>query len=327
MLRWVYKSGTFLQFTMYAVFAALLWIPAFVNPVPPVITLSDGPLYTLLLTWLQPISLLPVATGLFLIVLQSVVLFYIYQSNGFFGRSNFLPAIIILLAYSWNPDYLTMHAMLPAGIFCIIALNSILSMYGQQDAYHQVFTAGLSIGIASLFYVPLAFLLLLIWFTFITYRISTWREYVISVISFSLPFLYYASWVFWNDNLTGGFHQFCNSLFNFILPPRIPLVPTIWLSSSAFIIIVGMIAVLNSINDKVISIRRRVWVMFNFSLTALIGTLLAGWPILSANYIFVIPMSFYLTGSLVMKKRTFWFEILAIAYFLLLIALRIYAIL
>ncbi len=324
MLRWVYKSGTFLQFTMYAVFMALLWIPAFVNPVPPVSTLSDGPLYSLFLSWLQPFGLLPVATGLFLIVLQSVVLFYIYQSNGFFGRSNFLPAIIILMAYSWNPDYLTMHAMLPAGIFCIIALNSILSMYGQQDAYHQVFTAGLAIGIASLFYVPLAFLLLLIWFTFITYRISTWREYAISVISFSLPFLYFISWLFWNDTLADGFNQFYNSLFNLILPPRIPLIPTIWLFSSAFIIIVGMLAVLNSINDKVISIRRRVWVMFNFSFTALIGILLAGWPILSANYIFVIPMSFYLTGSLVLKKRTFWFEILAIVYFLLFIALRIY---
>ena len=324
MLRWVYKSGTLLQFMMYAVFMALLWIPAFVNPVPPVRTLTDGPLYTLLISWLQPFSLLPVATGLFLIVLQSVVLFYIYQSNGFFGRSNFLPAIIILLAYSWDPNYLTMHAMLPAGIFCIIALNSILSMYGQQDAYHQLFTAGFSIGIASLFYVPLAFLLFLIWFTLITYRISSWREYVISVISFSLPFLYYISWLFWNDNLTGGFDQFFNSLVNLIAPPRIPFVPTIWLSFSAFMILVGMMAVLNSINDKVISIRRRVWVMFNFSFTALIGILLAGWPILSANYIFVIPMSFYLTGSLVLKKRTFWFEILAIVYFLMFVALRIY---
>jgi hypothetical protein len=235
-----------------------------------------------------------------------------------------LPAIIILLAYSWDPNYLTMHAMLPAGIFCIIALNSILSMYGQQDAYHQLFTAGFSIGIASLFYVPLAFLLFLIWFTLITYRISSWREYVISVISFSLPFLYYISWLFWNDNLTGGFDQFFNSLVNLIAPPRIPFVPTIWLSFSAFMILVGMMAVLNSINDKVISIRRRVWVMFNFSFTALIGILLAGWPILSANYIFVIPMSFYLTGSLVLKKRTFWFEILAIVYFLIFVALRIY---
>lgn len=324
MLRWVYKSGTLLQFTMYAVFMAFLWIPAFTNPVTPICNLTDGPLYTLFLSWLQPSTLLPAATGLFLIVLQSVIMFYIYQSNGFFGRSNFLPAIIILLAYSWDPNYLTMHAMLPAGIFCIIALNSILSMYGKQDAYHQVFTAGLSIGIASLFYVPLAFLLLLIWFTFITYRISSWREYAISVISFGLPFLYYLCWLFWNDNLDGGFNQFYNSLFNLILPPRIPLIPTIWLSSSALIIIVGMIAVLNSINDKVISIRRRVWVMFNFSFTALIAILLAGWPILSANYIFVIPMSFYLTGSLVLKKRTLWFEILALAYFLLLIALRIY---
>ncbi len=324
MLKWVYKSGTLLQFTLYTVFMAVLWIPAFVNPVTPVHTISDGPLYTLFLSWLQPNPFLPIAAGLFLILVQSVVLFYIYQSNGFFGRSNFLPAIIIMMAYSWDPHYLTMHALLPAGIFSIIAFNSILSMYGKQDAYHQVFTAGLSIGIAALFYVPLAFLLLLIWFTLITYRISSWREYVISVIGFSIPFIYFISWLFWNDNFTVGLEQIHHSLINVILPPRIPLIPTIWLSVSALIMILAMVAVLNSVSDKVISIRRRVWVLFNFSFTALLGTLLAGWPILSANYIFVIPMSFFLTGSLVMKKNKFWFEILATAYFSLLIVMRLY---
>ena len=324
MLRWISKSGTFLQFTIFAVFMAVLWIPAFVHPIRAVQSTTDGPLYTLMISWLQSFPLLTVAITLLLVVLQAVILFYVYQANGFFGRSNFLPAIIILLAFSWNANYQTMHALLPAGVFIILALSSMMVMYGRQAAYHQVFTAAFSIGIAALFYIPLAYLLLLIWFTLITYRVSTWREYAISIIGFILPFIYYVSWLFFTDSVETGLKHLDSVLFNLVRPQRISLVNTIWLSASAFILLVSMFAVLNIMSDKLISLRRRAWVLFNFSFTSVIALLLVGWPILTANYIFVIPLSFFLTGSFSLVKRPFWFEILAVGYFLLLVGIRIY---
>jgi hypothetical protein len=322
MLRWISKSGTFLQFTLFAVFTAVLWIPAFVHPIAPVSTANDGPLFTLLESLLLPFPILVTTVALMLVVLQAIVLFYVFQANGFFGRSNFLPAIIILLSYSWNACFLTMHALLPAGVFLIIALNSIMTMYGRQGAYHQVFTAAFSISIASLFYIPIAYLLLLIWFTLITFRISTWREYAVSLIGFALPLIYFISWLFWMDSVQGGIRHMSAALFHLVRPERLSVINTIWLSASAFIMVVTMVAVLNSMNDKLISLRRRAWVLFNFSFTAAIAVLLAGWPIMSANYIFVIPLSFFITGSFALIKRPFWFEILVLGYFLLLAGIR-----
>jgi hypothetical protein len=301
-----------------------MWIPAFITPVVPIRTPADGPLYNLLLSWVLPHTLLAVAIALILVVMQAFTLFYVYQSNGFFGRSNFLAAIIILLAYSWNANYLTLHAVLPATLFIILALNSIMKMYGQPGAYQHVFIASFSIGIASLFYIPLAYLLLMIWFTLITYRISTWREYAVSIIGYILPFIYYLSWLFWNDNLQNGLLHFSGSLFNIVRPAGISEINTIWLSVSAFIMVVMMFAVLNVMNDKLISLRRKSWVLFNFSFTVLIAIFLAGWPILSANYVFIIPLSFFITASFTLIKRPFWFEMLALAYFLLLTGMRIY---
>jgi len=324
MLRWISKSGTFIQFAIFSVILIIFWIPAIVHPLLPVTTPADGPLYTLLVKYLYPYPALTVVVALILVIIQSLILFYVYQANGFFGRSNFLPAIIILLAYSWNGNYQTLHAILPAAIFIIIALNALMGMYGQQAAYHKVFTAAFSLGIASLFYIPLTYLLLLIWFTLITYRISSWREYAVSIIGYILPFVYYISWLFWSDSLQQGLIQLSGSLFNLVLPARLSLINTIWLSVSAFIAIVTMIAVLRTMGDKLISLRRRSWVLFNFSFTAIILVLLAGWPILSANYLFVIPMSFFITGSVTIIKRSFWFEMLALAYCLLFISMRVY---
>lgn len=324
MLKWISKSGTIVQFAIFAIVLVLTWLPAIVNPVLPVVTPSDGPLYLILVSWLQAYPILTVAVALSLVVIQSLILFYVYQANGFFKRSNFLPAIIILLTYSWNSDFQTLHAILPAGIFVIIALNSIMGMYGRQAAYHQVFTATFSIGIASLFYLPLAYLLIMIWFTLITYRISTWREYAISIIGFILPIVYYISWLFWIDDLPAGLHRVSESVFNIILPPRLSIVNTIWLSASGFVLAITMVAVLNIMNDKLISLRRRSWVLFNFSFTVLVMMLFSGWPMLSANYLFFIPMSFFVTGSVILIKRKFWFEMLALGFFLLFVAMRVY---
>jgi hypothetical protein len=324
MLKWISKSGTFIQFTIFIVILVLTWFPAFTNPAIPVISPSDGPLYLFLVNWIKNFPTLTVSIALILVVIQALILFYVYQANGFFKRSNFLPAIIILLAYSWSSKYQTMHAILPAGIFIVIALNSIMGMYGRQAAYHEVFTAAFCIGIASLFYFPLALMVIMIWFTFITYRISSWHEYAVSVVGFILPFLYYLIGLFWYDNLPKGLYQLSASMFNFILPPRLSEVNTTWLFVSAFVMIVTMIAVLNLMNDKLISLRRRSWILFNFSFAVLIIMLVSGWPILSINYLFAIPMSFFITGSVTLIKRKFWFEMLALGYFLAFIAVRVY---
>lgn len=324
MLKWISKSGTIVQFTIFTIILVLTWLPALINPVPAVLTSYDGLLFVQLVNWLKLFPILTIVVALAVIVLQSFVLFYVYQANGFFKRSNFLPAIIILIGYSWNSNFQTLHAIIPASLFIIIALNSIMGMYGRPAAYHQVFTAAFSIGIASLFYIPLAYLLVTIWFTLITYRISSWREYAVSIIGFILPLLYYVSLLFWNDELPTGLHHVTDALLNIILPARLSVVNTIWLSFSAFILIVTMVAVLNAMNDKLISLRRRSWVLFNFSLMALVMMLLTGWPILSANYLFVIPMSFFITGSVTMIKRKFWLEMLALGFFLFFVGMRIY---
>ncbi len=324
MLKWVPKSGMFLQVTLFNVIMFALWIPSFVNPILPVSSAEDGPLFRLLSTNFHYFPSFAVAIALFLVVVQSVIIFFVFESNGFFGRRNFLPAIIALLALSWNVNYQTLHALLPAGIFVLITLNSLMLAYGRQAAYHQVFTASFSIGMAALFYFPLAYLLMMVWFTLITYRISSWREYAVSVIGFILPFIYYISWLFWSDNFLNGLEQIPISLFKINNAVQLDLEYSIWLSVSAFIMVVTMVAVLNIMNDKLISLRRRSWVLFNFSFTALLIVFLSGWQVLSANYLFVIPLSFFVTGSLSLIKRPFWFEILAITYFSLFVVLRVY---
>jgi len=324
MFRWVSKSGIFIQVAVYAALLAILWISAFVNALPVVTSPADGPLFTAFACWLKAFPIFSVSIALALVVLQSIIIYFVFKANGFFGRRNFLPAIILVLAYSWNTEYQALHALLPANLFLIIALYAMMVMYGRQAAFHQVFTSSFAIGIASLFYIPSAYMLLMIWFSFITYRVSTWREYVISVIGFSLPYLYFASWLFWNENLLEGFNLFISALF--IMPnfERLTVIEIVWFSYTGFALIFAILTVLNIMGDKLISLRRRAWVLFNFSFCALIAVLLTGCHIIPGNSIFVVPFSFFVTGSLVLMKRPLWAEIICAAALLLFIFMRIY---
>ncbi len=324
MLRWVTKSGTFAQLTIFIVFLVIFWIPYFVHPNHLIATAADGPLFTMLAGWLINLPVLSIGVALFLIVIQALLLTFVFQAYGFFNRKNFMPALIILMAYSWNGTQQALHALLPAGIFIIVALNSILSMYGEQAAYRKVFTASFSIGIASLFYFPLIYLMPFIWFSFVTYRVSTWREYIISIIGVALPYIYYFSWLFWNDNFDAGVISLSDALFKWVLPERLSLVNTVWLSFSTFMLVVAMVAVLNLMSDKLISLRRRAWVLFNYSFSSLLVLIMAGWPIMHSNYLFVFPLAFFLAGSLSLLKRTFWIELLTVLYFTLFVVMRLY---
>lgn len=324
MLKWISKSGIFIQAIVYSAIVALLWIPAFANPVTVSISTVDGPVFSAFAGLLMPFPGISVSLALALVVLQSILVFFVFQINGFFGRQNFLPAIILVIAYSWNDGYQTLHALLPANLFMLFALYSIMKMYGRQAAFHQVFSASFSIGIASLFYAPMVYMLLLVWISFLTYRVSTWREYAVSIIGFALPFVYFLSWLFWEDRLLQGCKQFVETLF--VLPhfSNLPVIQSVWFSLSGIFLMVAMLAVLNMMGDKLISLRRRAWVLFNFGFCGLIAVMMGGCQIVPANYIFVIPLSFFITGSLSLLKRPLWAELMAISAILLLIFIRVY---
>ena len=322
MIRWIVKSGLFFQFVLYILFIVALWIPVFIHPVSVICSPEDGPIYTFLVSFFDSSPEFSTGVAFGLIILQTFLIFLITHSNGFFGRRNFLPAIIALLVYSWNPDFQALHAMLPAGFFLLLAIQSLLVAYGKHEMHKEVFNASFFISVASLFYLPSAFLLVFLWFVLITYRVSGWREYLISFVGFGIPFVYYFSGLYWNDNLEWGLQLLIKSFFNFTVVKSFTNLQMAWLIASVLILLLGIFAVLNVMKDKVISLRRRSWALFDLVIAASIAVCLTGFNFMGSNYLFALPMSFFITGSIFLPKRPFWSETLTLAYFLFFVVIR-----
>lgn len=323
MFKWLSRSGMFLQVTIFLVFALLLWLPAFVHPLPPVVTSADGPMYPWLINLFGHDPQVSVIMAALLVVFNSFFIFYIFHVHQFFGRSNFLPAIIALLCFSWNPIYLTMHAVLPAMLFILIALHLLLTMYGKNPALKNVFSASLAVGMASLLFTPLCCIVLLVWFTLISYRISAWREYIVSIIGFVVPYLYYASGLFWSDNLAYGWEHWLSSVAPLVKPAALPASHIGWLMLSSAMLVVTLFTALNAMGDRLISVRRRSWVLFNLLIASLPVLFLTRWHFAVTNYLFIPTMAFAVCSCLFVLKKPFRFEIVALLYFLAFVLFRL----
>jgi hypothetical protein len=324
MLRRISKMSFTVQFMLFLALAALLWIPAFMNPGATIQVGSDGPLYGMVLYWLSGNPVLSVSVAFILVIFSSIFLYFIASSNDLLPRENFLPAILTLIFLSWNPTLQVFHPLLPAMLAVLIAVNMLMKMYGQQEPYRHVFTASMSVAVAALFYVPAMYLLLMIFFSFITHRINTWREWVIALIGLSLPVIYLLSWLYWDDQLHTGIAKILASVEN----PGIGLVrlsslEIAWMSISVLILLIALLAVLNVIQDKLISTRRKSFIMNNLTIAAFFMVILTGSPDFYNQQLLLLPLAFFFPAALFLIKKNVFYDLLFTLFLLFLTGIRL----
>lgn len=322
MLKWFSKSGFFIQLVVILSIALAFWIPAFVNPKPIVVSNFDGPIFNFIGQILCDYKLFQIILAFVFMLLQAFGLTFVFQVNGLIHRSNFLPAFPVIIGFSWNPDFLFLHSFFFAGVFLIAGIYYLLRIFGKQAAYREVFSASFAFSMASLFFIPLAYLIIIVWFTFITLRISEWRDYFISLIAFAMPYLYYASGLYWNSNFIEGSKHFLHELFHLSLPQPIGFASIIWLSLCAFALIVSMLIVFGNLKDKLLNIRRKTWIINNFLMASILTLSAVGFPIIAANYIFIVPLAFFYTAAIVQAKRTLFIDLLFLGLIVIYIFLR-----
>lgn len=322
-LKRLTKFGFFLQILLLLVMAIILWFPSFIHPLPPDRPVNAGILYTLLSDAIVSLPVLATVIAFGFAMVLSLMLYLLASINELISRDNLLVAILLMYFLSWNPSFLHLYPLLPAGLFILAAFFPLMRMHGMQDPYRQVFTSSMSISIASLFYLPAIYLLPLVWLSFLTYRITGWREWIITFIGFSIPYLYLLTWFFISDQLLTFLEVYQTALLPQVLSFQIPdTVPFIWMTSSVLMLgLMGLIHI-NFIQDKLISIRRRSFLMVSYSFLSLLVLIFSAVPSMNSFTLLYIPLAFFSTSAMMMAKRSLIPELLVILYIILLLVLR-----
>jgi hypothetical protein len=177
-----------------------IWFYGFFHPAVP-LTEHAAPLYKLTITELKTYPFSLTLFSFILILCEAVLINFIVEKNEILDTTSYLPALVYIILMSLQPEMFSLHPIVIANLFMLLAVHRLMQSYRKETAYADAFNAGFFISIAALFYIPSVIFIFLLWFGLVILRPFVWREWIISFIGILLPWIYLVFYYFWNDKL------------------------------------------------------------------------------------------------------------------------------
>jgi len=289
------------------ILATGLWMPVFLSPG---ISLTSGvessmPLYSLLS---QLFENSPIVSKLMAFLLMLVEAFLLVRINARFvlvQQRTFLPALFFIIVASHSPALMQWNPVLPATIFMILILELIFQSHQEDPNSYRFFEAGLMLGLGSLFYAPLAYMLGFIWVANMVQRPFYWREYVLPVLGLSVPFMVTFALLFLGDGSIPQFIAIIKSNFaiNFNTPHNPWILWVFWIYLGLLILLASVFLV-KVFQFRKIYVRNYFMVLFWLFITGSVVFLLFSGFNAGFSYVIGISISFILTNYFVNARKS-----------------------
>lgn len=239
-------------------------------------------------------------------------------------RQSFISASIIVVLMLFSPAAIWYTGSLLVMLLLVFALSNIVGMFGKQYPFLLILNASMAISVASMILPQAMFFVIFIWFAFFTFSVNSWREWVISIIGILLPYIYMVFAYFWSDNidyLLKVYRAFFSELgIRYQIPQNSQLI-----TIAIMFILFGISALYftSEASDKIISIRKKMWITFQFSLICLLIILIGGEFVFLLIPVIYIPLTIMISYSIHNQKRSRLYDILILILFVSIIINRL----
>lgn len=195
MLANLFRSNRPAALLLVPVLALLLFAGSMVSPAEPADAVM--PLYMLLQRLLALAVWVPGLASVVLSSLVAVQLAFLANNAELLGRRNHLPALLFLLLLATLGDGTPFEPMGAGGAMAgmplvVRAMARTLSISNAGKALAALFDAGILLGLATLFYLPYAFLLAAVWAAVSVIRPFAWRDHLVPLLG--LLVILYLAW-------------------------------------------------------------------------------------------------------------------------------------
>ncbi len=115
----------------------------------------------------------------------------VFNRHEFHSSAVYVPGLIYaLLGVLFCLHGISLSALL-ANVFVLGGIDQVLRIYRQHRALSEYFKAGIMMGLAALLFPPLLVLAAASWIAILYTRSFVWREYVVTLLAFSVPFIWW----------------------------------------------------------------------------------------------------------------------------------------
>lgn len=184
------------------IFAALLllWVPSIVHP-PAMGTSSEtGMLYDLVYQWLSPAPLWAVVIAMLMVLMEGFFLNLLLSNVGLVSQKSLLPTLLYILAMSASATTLTpvviVNALLIPCINQLVLRGTLLTI-----PTNRICGTTVLIGISTMFYLPAVAMMASYLLMAISYRLYSWKDWVVMLLGLLAPYILLVTVLFLNDTL------------------------------------------------------------------------------------------------------------------------------
>ena len=137
--------------------------------------------------------------AILLLLVQGFLVNMICINHRLANEVNLFPGLFYILVCCAIPDFLYLSPVLMGNTFFLIALNEIFDTYKNPACADRIFNAGFWTGIASLFYFPFAFFIIVLLAALSILRAFNIQEILMVVTGAFLPYFLGGVYFFWFD--------------------------------------------------------------------------------------------------------------------------------
>lgn len=315
MLLKVFKTSFLFQYVLLIILAGVLWSVSFFS-----LDLSEPdtnsfltPGYALLKNLIGANSIIGKICAWTIIVLGAFLINYILPKFGLIQKNTLIAGLVYIVIMSHSTDMLYFHQAIVPSFLLLIVLFFLFQVYTATEAYSQVFNSGFLIAISSFFYFPSIYLIVVVWLSFIVFRLYYWREWLIVLFGFITPYIFLYTYYFWFDEIPTVFNSYANYFSNinfFMFDIQFSIVN--YVSSAILVVLIlwSVFIVAGDLNEKIISVRKRYWILFWLFIIALLTDSIAGSLFRLHQVLIFIPASAFIAYGFLRSRKTFWLDII-----------------
>jgi len=284
-----------------------IWIPAFLSPeiVKTDMHAQSMPLFKFLTPFIEGNLLMSKILAFGLVMLEAVLLVRINAKYILVQQKTFLPALFFIIISANSDAVLQWNPVLPAGLFLILVLDIIFRSYKDEPNSYKFFEAGILLGVGSLFYAPLVYMLVFIWISAMVQRTFYWREYIFPLLGFLVPWVFVFAFLFLGDKSIPEFTSelLKNFEFGFSLP-EIHWIHWFFTSYIALLILLSSVYLLKVFQFRKIYVRDYFMVFFWLFISASLIYLFLSGANGGISYFMAIPVSYILTNYFINARKS-----------------------
>ena len=144
---------------------------------------------------------------IFLIFAEAFIINRIVLKHRLAKEYNLFPGLFFALIACSIPEFLVPAPVHFSNFFLILAISELLETYRKSNCADKIFNTGLGISIASCFYFPSSFFVLLGLFGFNLMRAVKVKELLIFLSGFLVPYVLIGAYMLWTDQMAGWYQQ------------------------------------------------------------------------------------------------------------------------